>query len=55
MSKPLTTFAGDVLYLDTMIPYALLRGLDPAARILFTRIETGELHAYTSVLTFDEV
>lgn len=55
MSKPLTTFAGDVLYLDTMIPYALLRGLEPAARILFTRIETGELHAYTSVLTFDEL
>jgi predicted nucleic acid-binding protein len=55
MSRHLTTFTGDVLYLDTTVPYALLRSLDPAVRKLFGRIETGELHAYTSVLTFDEL
>ncbi|HSJ53431.1 MAG TPA: PIN domain-containing protein [Anaerolineae bacterium] len=38
-----------------MIPYALLRGLDPAARDLFARIEAAALQAYTSVLTFDEL
>jgi predicted nucleic acid-binding protein len=55
MSNPLALFTGDVLYLDAMIPYALLRGIDPAARSLFTRIEAGDLRAYTSVLTFDEL
>jgi predicted nucleic acid-binding protein len=55
MSESLASFTGAVLYLDTMIPYALLRGLDPAARDLFARIERGELQAYTSVLTFDEL
>ena len=55
MSEPLTSFKGTALYLDTMIPYALLRGLDPAARDLFARIESSELQAYTSVLTFDEL
>lgn len=55
MSESLAAFAGDVLYLDTMIPYALLRGVDPAARVLFSRIESGEMRAYTSVLTFDEL
>jgi predicted nucleic acid-binding protein len=55
MSRPLTDFTGDALYLDTMIPYALLRGIDPAAQTLFTRIQAGEFLAYTSVLTFDEL
>lgn len=55
MSKPLAAFAGTALYLDTMIPYALLRGIDPVARVLFERIETEELQGYTSVLTFDEL
>jgi predicted nucleic acid-binding protein len=55
MSKLLTSFTGTTLYLDTMIPYALLRGLDHAARDLFARIEAAELRAYTSVLTFDEL
>lgn len=55
MSEPLADFTGTALYLDTMIPYALLRGIDPAARDLFARIEAGELRAYTSVLTFDEL
>ena len=55
MSQPLTAFTGTALYLDTMIPYALLRGIDPAVRTLFARIEAGELQGYTSVLTFDEL
>jgi hypothetical protein len=32
MSQPLTAFTGTALYLDTMIPYALLRGIDPEAQ-----------------------
>jgi len=55
MSRPLAEFTGTVLYLDTMIPYALLRGIEPAAQSLFARIQAGELTAYTSVLTFDEL
>jgi predicted nucleic acid-binding protein len=55
MSELLTSFTGSTLYLDTMIPYALLRGLDPAARDLFAPIESAELQGYTSVLTFDEL
>jgi predicted nucleic acid-binding protein len=52
---PLPDFKGSTLYLDTMIPYALLRDIEPAATVLFERIRAGELHAYTSVLTFDEL
>ncbi len=55
MSQPLSEFTGAALYLDTMIPYALLRGIDPAAQSLFERIQSGELSAYTSVLTCDEL
>jgi len=55
VSQSLAQFTGASLYLDTMIPYALLRGLDPAAQALFTRIQAGELVAYTSALTFDEL
>lgn len=55
MTASLASFTGEALYLDTMIPYALLRGLDPAARALFGRIEAGDLRGYTSVLTFDEL
>ena len=43
MSQSLTSFAGTAIYLDTMSPYALLRGLDPAARDPFARIEAGHL------------
>lgn len=55
MSKPLADFSDNMLYLDTMIPYALLRGIDPVAQTLFTRIQSGQVSAYTSVLTFDEL
>jgi predicted nucleic acid-binding protein len=52
-SRSWTDFAGRVLYLDTMIFYAFLR--TEVAQPLFTRIEMGNLEAYTSVLTFDEL
>ena len=55
MSKPLTDFTGNTLYLDTMVPHALLRAIDPAVQMLFGRIQAGEILAYTSVLTFDEL
>ena len=55
MSQILTQFSGRAVYLDTMIPYALLRGIEPAAKVLFERIQIGEIMAYTSVLTFDEL
>lgn len=55
MSPTLDCFAGTALYIDTMLPYALLRGITPAAKVFFERIEQGALTAYTSALTFDEL
>ena len=52
-SRSWNDFTGHALYLDTMIFYAFLR--TEVAQPLFTRIETGSLQAYTSVLTFDEL
>jgi hypothetical protein len=36
-------------------PLRAVAGIEPAATALFERIKVGELHAYTSVLTFDEL
>lgn len=55
MSPSWSAFAGTALYLDTMVPYALLRGLEPTVQELFARVERGEIRAYSSVLTFDEL
>jgi predicted nucleic acid-binding protein len=55
VSQLLRDFAGGNIYLDTMLPYALLRGIDEQVRLFFERIEAGEIQAYTSVLTFDEL
>jgi len=55
MTTPLNAFTGSIIYLDTMLPYMLLRGVDPAIKPFFARIERGELYAYTSILTFDEL
>lgn len=55
MTTPLSAFGGNVIYFDTMLPYALLRSIDPAVKLFFDRIERGVLLAYTSVLTFDEL
>jgi predicted nucleic acid-binding protein len=51
----LSDFHGTTLYLDTMVFYALVRGIEPAARDLFRKIKTDQLQAYTSVITFDEL
>ncbi len=56
MSRPITAFSGDTIYIDTMIFYALLRDIDSTVvKPFFERINKGELHAFTSVLTFDEL
>jgi predicted nucleic acid-binding protein len=55
MSTNIRKFLGQTLYLDTMIPYALLRGIEPEAKALFDRIQNGGFTAYTSALTFDEL
>lgn len=55
MTPAYSTLDQSRFYLDTMIPYALLRATDPGAQSLFLRIEAGEITAYTSVLTFDEL
>jgi hypothetical protein len=41
MSLLLSSFTGKIIYLDTMLPYALLRGVDPAAEVFFARIENS--------------
>ena len=55
MADPLNAFTGSAIDLDTMLPYLLLRSVDESVKPLFQRIERGELRAYTSVLTFDEL
>lgn len=55
MSQSLNTFTGSMIYLDTLPFYALVRKLHPAVRDLFTHIKEGEIQAYTSALTFDEL
>lgn len=55
MTAPVSAFVGETIYLDSMLPYALLRGIDPAVKPFFDRIERGALLAYTSALTFDEL
>ena len=56
MSRSVSVFHGKELYLDTMVLYALLRNLDPdVVKPLFNHIRVGEIQAYTSVLTFDEL
>ena len=52
MTAPLAVFTGSVIYLDTMLPYMLLRGVDPAVKHFFKRMEEGDFAAYTSALTF---
>ncbi len=56
MIQPVSVFNGQAIYLDTMIPYALLRNIEAdAAKKLFYRLQAGEIQAFTSVLTFDEL
>ncbi len=55
MTLALREFRDSIIYLDTMLPYALLRGIDEEVKRFFERVEGGEIQAYTSVLTFDEL
>jgi predicted nucleic acid-binding protein len=55
MSERLSSFRGSRIYVDTMIPYALLRGIDLGVRLFFDRVECGEITAHASVLVFDEL
>ncbi len=55
MNRTIADFHGQALYLDTMIFHLLLREKDSPAELLFRRIQAGDMQAYTSVLTFDEL
>ena len=55
MSQPIDAFQGDRLYLDTNAFYLFLRALAPDAQALFRRIRQGDVQAFTSALTFDEL
>ena len=55
MSQPLAKFGGDALYLDTMVFHIFLRAKGSEAEPLFYSIRRGDIRAYTSVLTFDEL
>lgn len=56
MSESVSQLAsGSRLYVDTMIFYDHLRATEPATIGFFERIKQGDLWAFTSVLTFDEL
>lgn len=56
MSEPASQLAsGSRIYVDTMIFYDHLRATEPATIDFFDRIKLGDLWAFTSVLTFDEL
>jgi predicted nucleic acid-binding protein len=54
LATPLKQYTGSAIYIDTILPYMLLRGV-PESLPFFERIERGEFRAFTSVLTFDEL
>jgi len=55
MSLPLASLNSESVYLDTNSIYLLLRAITPEIADLFRGIEGGQIGAYTSVLTFDEL
>jgi predicted nucleic acid-binding protein len=56
MTQALKEFRDRALYLDAMVPCALLRQIDAEiVKSLFRRIQAGEIKAFTSALTFDEL
>lgn len=55
MAMQLSDFDGERVYLDTMLPYLLLRKASAEVRGFFDRLEKGEFIAFTSVLMFDEL
>jgi predicted nucleic acid-binding protein len=58
MVASLDDFTGTHIYIDTMLLYTLLHAeprVRPIVQRLFSRIESGKILAYTSVLSFDEL
>ena len=55
MSRPISSFVGKVLYLDTMIFHAVLTASNPVAKTVLQQIQGGEIQGYTAVLTIDEL
>ena len=58
MIASLDDFKGAQIYVDTMLLYTLLRAevkVRPVVQRFFSRIESAEILAYTSVLSFDEL
>lgn len=55
MSQSISKFNGTVLYVDTMIFHIFLRDSESTAKPLLRRVQEGEIQAFTSVLTFDEL
>ncbi|MEZ4659324.1 MAG: type II toxin-antitoxin system VapC family toxin [Caldilineaceae bacterium] len=55
MTKPISSFTGDTIYLDTMVFHAVLRASNTLARTLLKQIANGQYQAYTATLTFDEL
>lgn len=55
MSQPLSDFDGSRIYLDTMIPYALLRSAHEGAMSFFNAVREGRITALMSALVFDEL
>jgi predicted nucleic acid-binding protein len=58
MIATLDNFEDSQIYVDTMLLYTLLRAEDrvrPVVQRFFSRIESGEIIAHTSVLSFDEL
>jgi hypothetical protein len=44
METPLSAFTGNTIYIDTMMPYMLLRGI-AEVQPFFERLERGEVSA----------
>lgn len=55
MKSLLADFTGHAIYVDTMMPYMLLRDMNEDVERFFLQIRRGDFIAYTSVLTFDEL
>ena len=55
MSQPIADFKGTAIYVDTMIFHIFLRDAVSNDQSFLQRVEQGDIQAYTSVLTFDEL
>jgi predicted nucleic acid-binding protein len=55
MSQPLGDFEGSRIYVDTMVPYALLRSAHKGALVFFNAVREGRVGAFMSAVAFDEL